>query len=417
MSHRTTVKAIAPCFLGIFVDVFGLTLALPILISLLTTGDFLPSMITTHVRYAYLAAVIALYPIVMFFGASFMGDLSDMIGRKKVLMLCMLIFCGGFLLMAVSIEKKSLALLFLGRGLTGVAAASFATAMAAIADLSPTKKKATYMSIAIFFQSMGFVLGPLIAGIFSNAHFVSFFSLSLPLFLASGIALVAFIWFWVAFGKAFVKNMNKKIHPLRMIAVFVEAAKHPAIRLLVVAFLLHQIAIALFLQLVLIFFQNTYHYATFGIGMVYSFTGLWLGSGILIISRIVKYYHIEWIAVFSLIVLSFLMMMIAIVRIKWLSWALLCPIGVFGSVAWSAMLTSFSNAADASSQGWVMGLTGSIVALSLIVSGLSFNLIPDLGVMPMVGFGGVILLVSAWIVYYYCRHQNIPKQVETTKES
>ena len=54
-----------------------------------------------------------------FFGSSFMGDLSDILGRRKVLMLCMAGFVIGYLGMAFGVETKSLGLLFSGRALTG----------------------------------------------------------------------------------------------------------------------------------------------------------------------------------------------------------------------------------------------------------------------------------------------------------
>ncbi|WP_194848528.1 hypothetical protein [Candidatus Neptunochlamydia vexilliferae] len=89
-------------------------------------------------------------------------------------------------------------------------------------------------------------------------------------------------------------------------------------------------------------------------------------------------------------------------KLEILLWVSSLFIGIFGNSAWSAILTSFSEAVDSSSQGWALGITGAIVALSFMLTGFSPNLIPHFGVMPLIGFGGICTLVGASILFYYC---------------
>lgn len=174
---------------------------------------FSPPTTTESVRFGYLAAGLILYSLFMFFGSSFMGDFSDIIGRKKVLILCMAGFCIGFSLMGIGAQVNSIWLLFVGRGFTGLTAASLPTTMAAITDLSTPENKASNMSFVVLVQSFGFVLGPLMGGFLSNSSIVSFFDDSTPFFAASFLALIAFLWIGLFFSESFGSSSRKKTPP------------------------------------------------------------------------------------------------------------------------------------------------------------------------------------------------------------
>lgn len=403
MDGKLKFRQIGPCLFAVLVDILGFGLAFPVLTGLFTTGDFLPPGTSDALRYSYLAIGLALYPFFMFFGSSFMGDLSDVIGRRKVLLLCMGGFFIGFSLMGLGVEIKSLTVLFIGRGLTGITAASLPTTMAAIADLSTRETKAKNMSYVVMVQSIGFILGPLMGGLLSGSSKKSLLGEALPFFVAGILALAVMFTIARYFKESFEKRGNKKIHPLRLILVFVEAAKHPKVRLLTVAFVLHQIGIGLFMQLILIYMQRAFQYTTLGMGVFNSFMGVWFATGLLIVPYFSKKYPIEWLACLSLAVVGISNLLTSFSSGQWVIWGFLIPFGVASILAWSAMLTSFSHAVDEHSQGWALGITGAVVALAFMLTGFSPNLVPYFGVMPLIGLSGILLLIGAFVVLVYCR--------------
>ena len=117
-------------------------------------GDFLSQGTQTALRYTYLSLSFALYPLFMFFGSSFMGDLSDRLGRKKILLFCMSGFTIGFAMMGMAVIYKDLSLIFLGRIITGFTAASLPVTLAAIVDLSTKSNRALHMSFVVLVQSI-----------------------------------------------------------------------------------------------------------------------------------------------------------------------------------------------------------------------------------------------------------------------
>ena len=77
-----------------------------------------------------------------------------------------------------------LAWLFVGRVLNGVTAASFSTANAYVADVTPPDQRARNFGILGSAFGFGFILGPSIGGVLGEV------SLRLPFMVAAGLCLI-----------------------------------------------------------------------------------------------------------------------------------------------------------------------------------------------------------------------------------
>ena len=86
-----------------------------------------------------------------------LGALSDRFGRRPVLLISMTGHGLDYILMALA---PSLAWLFVGRLISGITAASFSTAYAYIADVTPPEKRAGAFGLVGAAFGVGFVLGP-----------------------------------------------------------------------------------------------------------------------------------------------------------------------------------------------------------------------------------------------------------------
>ena len=112
-SAQFSFKEVAPCLFAIFIDVMGFGLVAPILVALFTNPDHNVFQIQSEsIRYLCLGLNLALYPLFMFFGTSFVGDLSDAIGRKKTLAFSMFGMAFGFFLMGFGIMIANLLVFF-----------------------------------------------------------------------------------------------------------------------------------------------------------------------------------------------------------------------------------------------------------------------------------------------------------------
>lgn len=99
--------------------------------------------------------------------APVLGALSDRFGRRPVILLSNFGLGLDYVLMALA---PNLGWLFVGRVVSGVTAASFPTAGAYIADVTPPEKRAAGYGMLGAAFGIGFVLGPALGGVLGNVN-------------------------------------------------------------------------------------------------------------------------------------------------------------------------------------------------------------------------------------------------------
>lgn len=150
--------------------------------------------------------LMSVYSLMQFIFAPFWGQLSDRIGRRKILLFCLLGEGVASLMFALS---RNFEMLFAARILAGFFGASLSTASAAISDLTPKDQRSKGMALIGAAFGLGFVFGPALGGglalwsrSFSQApHFEATFAMC-------GVAILCFANF--LFGLKFLKE---SLHP------------------------------------------------------------------------------------------------------------------------------------------------------------------------------------------------------------
>lgn len=129
--------------------------------------------------------LLVLYALMQFLFAPVIGNLSDRFGRRPVLLLSLFAFGLDYLIMGFA---PTLFWLFIGRALAGIAGASFVTANAYIADITPPDQRAARFGIIGAAWGLGFILGPVIGGILGE------FGPRLPFFVGAGMAAITVLF-------------------------------------------------------------------------------------------------------------------------------------------------------------------------------------------------------------------------------
>jgi MFS transporter, DHA1 family, tetracycline resistance protein len=109
-----------------------------------------------------------------------LGAISDRRGRRPVILLSNLGLGLDYLLMAVAPSRSWL---FVGRLVSGLTSASFSTAGAYIADVTPEDERAAKFGMLGAAFGLGFVVGPALGGLLGGI------SLRLPFWAAAGLSL------------------------------------------------------------------------------------------------------------------------------------------------------------------------------------------------------------------------------------
>ncbi len=155
---------------------FGIMIPiLPNLIRQFTAGD-------TASAAEWNALFATTWGLMQFFCGPVLGMLSDRFGRRPVLLLSLFGLGVDFLFMAFA---PTLWWLYVGRILNGMTAASFSTANAYLADVTPPERRAKTFGWMGSAFSFGFIIGPTIGGIIGGE-----FGLRAPFIAAAVLTLV-----------------------------------------------------------------------------------------------------------------------------------------------------------------------------------------------------------------------------------
>ena len=126
-----------------------------------------------------------LFMLMQFVCSPIQGTLSDRFGRRTVILISSFGLGIDFIVMALA---PFLWLLFIGRAVSGMCAASFSTANAYIADTTPREKRAAAFGMMGGAFAIGFIVGPALGG------FLGHLWIRLPFWVAACLSLVNFCY-------------------------------------------------------------------------------------------------------------------------------------------------------------------------------------------------------------------------------
>lgn len=113
------------------------------------------------------------------------GGLSDRFGRRPIMLLSLAGLALDYILIALA---PTILWLYIGRALSGMFGATFSTANAYVADVSPPETRAQNFGLIGASFGVGFLLGPVIGGILGE------YGTRVPFFAAGAISLVNVVY-------------------------------------------------------------------------------------------------------------------------------------------------------------------------------------------------------------------------------
>lgn len=164
-----------PIFLIVLVDVMGMTIILPLLPFYSESLGATPFVV---------GMIVAVYGLCQFVAGPVLGQASDKVGRKKILVLSQIGTFIGFLILGFS---NSLWLIFLARIIDGLTAGNISVAQAYITDVTEPKDRTKAFGVLGSAFSLGFIIGPALSG------FLAKYGAHIPIFLAAGLSFVSII--------------------------------------------------------------------------------------------------------------------------------------------------------------------------------------------------------------------------------
>lgn len=398
------VKA-SPLLLVLFIDGMGLSLIMPVLNGLIfdLNSHFLPaSMASPAMHNVIYGVVIGIFMLCWFFGAAILGDFSDYVGRKKALSICLFGAFVSYLISAFAVVAHSITLLLIGRIISGLTAGSQPIAQAAIVDLSTNEDKARNIGFILLSISFGFIFGPLLGGLFSDKNLVSWFTFATPFYFAAFISLANLLLLLWLFNESFVSTKGKfPVRPQQAIEVFVSAFKHEKVKRLSILYFVFIFGWSSYYSFVSLFLIKHYQFTPTGISIFMAVMGVGFGIGTgILVQFFSKRFAAHSIFIYTILLGSVLALLTVVIKSVWPSWILVAPLACCIAVAYSTIVTIFSDQVDAQSQGWVMGITGSISALVWAINAVVVGLLATISEQLPIYIAAICLLAVVVMDYF-----------------
>ncbi len=183
MARRPGKSAVIFVFVTVLIDMIGFGLIMPVLPRLIedVSGSDLAgaSIWGGWLFFAYGGMQFLFGPAI--------GNLSDAVGRRPVLLLSVFGLAVDYLLTGFA---PSMLWLFVGRIFAGICGASYTTANAYLADITKPEDRAKVFGFMGAAFGLGFVIGPAIGGLLGE------FGPRVPFFVAAGLSIINFVYGW-----------------------------------------------------------------------------------------------------------------------------------------------------------------------------------------------------------------------------
>ncbi|HEV7136551.1 MAG TPA: TCR/Tet family MFS transporter [Steroidobacteraceae bacterium] len=181
LAHPRRRAAVLFIFITVTIDMLAFGIIIPVL----------PHLIVELIGGSIARAAVwvsgfgTLFMLMQFVCSPIQGALSDRFGRRTVILISSFGLGVDFIVMALA---PVLWLLFVGRAVSGICAASFSTANAYIADITPREKRAAAFGMLGGAFAIGFIVGPALGG------FLGHLWIRLPFWVAAGLSLLNFCY-------------------------------------------------------------------------------------------------------------------------------------------------------------------------------------------------------------------------------
>jgi predicted MFS family arabinose efflux permease len=275
--------------------------------------------------------------------------------------------------MGIALKFGSLWGIVLGRAIAGTTAGSLPIAQAAMMDISEDHEKPARLGLVVLGNVSGFVLGPAIGALFMDQAIWGAANYQAPFYAGGCIALLGLLLLLICFKETSQNLTDHAIHPLTGFVNIIKVFAAEKTGLLFVVFSLFMFAWGMFFSLIPVVLTERFLWDGSAVGYYITYIAFIFGMAVMVIlPRLSKRFSIHKIVSISLLCLMVAAILYPLIhQIIWL-WLLILIISAV-PFAYVGVVTILSMQTEASKQGMLMGVVGSVFALAWGVAGPILN--------------------------------------------
>ena len=350
-------------FTTVVLDSMGIGIIIPVMPALFAEVTGTEKISDIAIWGGLLASTFAL---MQFIFGPILGSLSDRYGRKPILLLALFVMAAYYLLMGFA---QTLWLLFLGRLIGGITAATHATANAYMADISSPEEKAARFGMLGAGFGLGFVLGPLIGGLLGEWGPRAPFFAAAMLAAANGV-----LCYFVLKESLKTKNQREFMwYRANPIGAILDLRKFEGIYSLLLVFLLFTIGTSIYAAIWPFFTVERFSWSPGMIGISLTIYGVCFAivQGVLVRPAI-KIWGEK-----KTIIIGFCFEFSAMVTFAFLTdgkiLIILIPLASLGVLAQPAIQAILSKSVGDDRQGAIQGVASSLNAIAMVITPITMT--------------------------------------------
>jgi MFS transporter, DHA1 family, tetracycline resistance protein len=349
-------------FITVALDMMAVGITVPVLPKLII--NFQHGDVARAAWYVGLFAT--LWAAMQFIFSPLIGAASDRFGRRPVILLSNLGLGLDYILMAVA---PTLGWLFIGRVISGITSASYPTAGAYIADVTPPAERAAKFGMLGAAFGLGFILGPALGGVLGGID------LRLPFWVAAGLSLTNFAYGYFILPESLTPD-RRRVFDLRRANVFGSLRllrSHPELLGLASALFIMALAHEALPNTFVLYADQRYGWSATQVGLVLAV----IGTASVVVSMLIVKPLVRRLGERRAAMLGLLFGITGFLTFGFAPTGALFMCGIAFVSLWGIANPSFqalmSRRIDAGEQGQLQGALGSMRALTGMIGPLLFT--------------------------------------------
>jgi DHA1 family tetracycline resistance protein-like MFS transporter len=389
-------------FITVLIDCIGIGIIFPVAATIVTEV----AQVKINQATTISGLMMTCYALMQFLFSPFLGGLSDRYGRRPVLLLSLLGLGIDYVFLTFA---NTLTLLFIGRIIAGVCGASFTTAFACIADVSEPEKRAQNFGLMGAAFGLGFIIGPVLGGIFSE------FGSRAPFLAAAILSLLNFLYGFFILPET-LKAENRRAFNIKRanpFGAFMQLKRSKHIRTLILGMFMLYLAGQVMPAIWPFYTKYMYHWTDRQIGYSLGFVGVMVS---IVQGGLIKFTQQKFgaqKAIFIGLALYFIgLVLFSFANQSWMMYAFTF-VYALGGIAPPAIQGIISGRVAANEQGELQGMTTALNSIStilspLIMTNLFYHFTKDNSsfYFPGAAFAAAALLILVGAYFVYVGLQN-----------
>jgi MFS transporter, DHA1 family, tetracycline resistance protein len=398
MCKRKRLLIIMTLMLTIMIDIMGMGLILPLFPDLFINPEraIVPREMTLVMRDVMYGVVGALWPLGLFFGSPYFGDMSDKISRKYIIFICLLATAITYFIAGYSVMVKSVGLFMLMRLLSGFFGGSFPIAQAMMIDMSNKTNKAKNLMLITLAASMGFLVGPIITVITTLPVFGAWFDLTSPFYIAGALSALNAMSVLFLLPATSPSNPGAKVHLFKGLLVIKAIFCDERIKRLLAAFLLQFFGWGAYCSVLALLVYQLFDYTSTQVAALYAV----IAVGNILVTVFVspwvfKCFTLDRICLVTGILFSLLIACAMITTTDVIQWVVALTAPGVQLLFYTAIMTMLSDAVDDTEQGKIMGGADSAVSFAFMFNSLMVGFLANVNILLPLLFASISIFIAA----------------------